>query len=127
MVWHHSLPLMNSFNKTEAAVFSYRLCFLRAFPFISLRNIYHKAFIFHSLIGRCESMPPIDFVFTRSNFKVTRVTKTWFLLIILRTIYHRALMFPMLICLGKKKQLFKEWCLYFRPTYAIHQYNKLFR
>ena len=35
MVWHHSLPLMNSFNKTEAAVFSCRLCFLRAFPFIS--------------------------------------------------------------------------------------------
>jgi len=28
--------LMNSFNKTEAAVFSCRLCFLRAFPFITL-------------------------------------------------------------------------------------------
>jgi len=27
---------MNSFNKTEAAVFSCRLCFLRAFSFISL-------------------------------------------------------------------------------------------
>jgi len=27
---------MNSFNKTAAAVFSCRLCFLRAFPFISL-------------------------------------------------------------------------------------------
>ena len=36
VVWHHSLPLMNSFNKTEAAVFSCRLCLLRAFPFISL-------------------------------------------------------------------------------------------
>jgi len=36
VVWHHSLPLMNSFNKTEAAVFSCRLCFLRVFPFISL-------------------------------------------------------------------------------------------
>ena len=36
VVWHHSLLLMNSFNKTEAAVFTYRLCFLRAFPFISL-------------------------------------------------------------------------------------------
>ena len=35
VVWHHSLLLMNSFNKTEAAVFSCRLCFLRAFPFIS--------------------------------------------------------------------------------------------
>ena len=36
MVWHLSLPLMNSFNKTEAAVFPYRLCFLRVFSFISL-------------------------------------------------------------------------------------------
>jgi len=36
VVWHYSLPLMNSVNKTEAAVFSCRLCFLRAFPFISL-------------------------------------------------------------------------------------------
>ena len=36
VVWHYSLPLMNSFNKTEAAVFSCRLCFLRAFPIISL-------------------------------------------------------------------------------------------
>ena len=36
VVRHHSLLLMNSFNKTEAAVFSCRLCFLRAFPFISL-------------------------------------------------------------------------------------------
>ena len=33
--WHHSLLLMNSFNKTEAAVFSCRVCFLRAFPFNS--------------------------------------------------------------------------------------------
>jgi len=40
VVWHHSLLLMNGFNKTEAAVFSCRLCFLRAFPFISfLSNI----------------------------------------------------------------------------------------
>ena len=30
------LWLMNSFNKTEAAVFSCRLCFLGAFPFVSL-------------------------------------------------------------------------------------------
>jgi len=35
VVWRHSLLLMNSFNKTEAAVLSCRLCFLRAFPFIS--------------------------------------------------------------------------------------------
>jgi len=38
---------MNSFNKTEAAVFSCRLCFLRAFPFISLSLIhnYHNNII----------------------------------------------------------------------------------
>jgi len=36
VVWHHSLLVMNSFNKTEAAVFSCRLCFLRAFPLITL-------------------------------------------------------------------------------------------
>ena len=39
VVWHHSLLLMNSFNKSEAAVFSCRLCFLRAFPFISLIHV----------------------------------------------------------------------------------------
>jgi len=38
VVWHHSLILMNGFNKTEAAVFSCRLCFLRAFHFISFFN-----------------------------------------------------------------------------------------
>jgi len=36
VVWHHLLLLMNCFNKTEAVVFSCRLCFLRAFPFVSL-------------------------------------------------------------------------------------------
>ena len=39
MEWHHSWLLMNSFNKTEAAVFSCRLCFLRAFHFISLISV----------------------------------------------------------------------------------------
>jgi len=34
-MWHHSSLLMNSFNKTEAAVFLCRLCLLGAFPFIS--------------------------------------------------------------------------------------------
>ena len=35
VVWHYLLLLMNSFNKTDAAVFSCRLCFQGAFPFIS--------------------------------------------------------------------------------------------
>jgi len=34
-VWHLSFLLMNSFNETEAAIFPCRMCFLRAFPFIS--------------------------------------------------------------------------------------------
>jgi len=36
VVWHHSFLLMNGFNKTEAAVFLCRLCFLRAFSFVGL-------------------------------------------------------------------------------------------
>ena len=36
VVWHYSFLLMNSFNKTESAVFSCRLCFLGVFPFINL-------------------------------------------------------------------------------------------
>jgi len=44
VVWHHSLLLMNSFDKPEADVFSCRLCFLRAFPFISL--IKYQIFLF---------------------------------------------------------------------------------
>jgi len=39
VVWHHALLLMNSFNKTETAVFSCRLYFLRAFPFIGLIHL----------------------------------------------------------------------------------------
>jgi len=36
VVWHHSLLLMNSFNKTEDAVFSCRLCLLWAFLSLGL-------------------------------------------------------------------------------------------
>ena len=35
VVWHLSLPLMNIFNKTEADIFPCRICFLRAFRFLS--------------------------------------------------------------------------------------------
>jgi len=50
VVWHHSLLLMNGFKKTEASVFSCRLCFLRAFPVISLivfKNTFMDHCIFH--------------------------------------------------------------------------------
>ena len=36
VVWHHLFLLVNSLNKTEAALFFCRLCFLRAFYLISL-------------------------------------------------------------------------------------------
>ena len=44
--WHLSFPLMNCFNKIEAAIFPCRFCFLRAFPFISLV----KYFIYRHLL-----------------------------------------------------------------------------
>ena len=53
VVWHHSLLLMNSFNKTEAAVFSCRLCFLRAFPFIGL--IVHNYDLIDKLLDTLKS------------------------------------------------------------------------
>ena len=40
VVWLLSLPRMNSFNKTEAAIFPCRLNFLKVFPFIGL--IYNR-------------------------------------------------------------------------------------
>ena len=55
VVWHHSLLLTNSFNKTEAGVFSYRLCFLRAFPFISL--ILLTTAVVKCLCGGCKMSP----------------------------------------------------------------------
>jgi len=46
VVWYLSLPLMNILNKTEAAIFHCRLCFLRAFPFISFIYYFIIIFIF---------------------------------------------------------------------------------
>ena len=45
VVWHLSIPLMNSFNKTDAAVLPCRLCFLRAFPGISLTISFGNSFL----------------------------------------------------------------------------------
>ena len=44
VVWHLSLPLINSFNKTKAAVFPCRLCFLGAFTFLSLILTYPQMY-----------------------------------------------------------------------------------
>ena len=51
----HSLLLINGFNKTEAAVFSCRLCFMRAFPFISL--ILRTTAGVKCLYGGCKKSP----------------------------------------------------------------------
>jgi len=40
VVWHLSLPLMNSFNKTRAAIFPCRVCFLKSFSFSQLNLPY---------------------------------------------------------------------------------------
>ena len=83
MVWHHSLPLTNSFNKTEAAVFSCRLCFLRAFPFISLNYVMitSRIFILQSIWQNYYLLclkSLFSFCGSRFNFKLilyTNITK----------------------------------------------------
>ena len=60
VVWHHSLLLMNCFNKTEAAVYSCRLCFLRAFPFISY--IYSTFYPFRSFSYFPDVIKTVDFM-----------------------------------------------------------------
>jgi len=49
-----------------------RITFVKKwFLLIILRTVYHRAFIFHMLIGLGEDMSPDVFMFTRSNVKVT--------------------------------------------------------
>jgi len=57
---------MNSFNKTEAAVFSCRLCFLRAFPFISLMNMH--TWIPHSDFSKALSLYPSEKSIENPNY-----------------------------------------------------------
>ena len=52
VVWHLSLPMMNSFNKTEAAVFPCRLCFLRAYPIISLITVNHFSAVANLILSQ---------------------------------------------------------------------------
>ena len=57
----------DSFNKTEAAVFSCRLCFLRAFLFISLNLYYIYRFII-SLKQSPKLVPIKDKVNTHTRY-----------------------------------------------------------
>ena len=97
MVWHHSLPLMNSFNKTEAAVFSCRLCFLRAFPFISFTYERWKSYFFfylywftwkYTLLSITCKMS-IKLNYSKYNFKLSvyLTCKIWIILIYLEELY----------------------------------------
>jgi len=63
VVWHHLLPLMNSFNKTETAIFPCRLCFLGAFYAFSvyINNIVlltisnqHMTFRYHFFLKKTD-------------------------------------------------------------------------
>ena len=89
---------------------------IKWFPLIILRIIFHRAFKLHMLISLGKNMTPIDFGFTRSTVKVTRVffVKQWFLLIILRNIYHRAVIFHMLLGLGNAMTPYDFWFTRFK-------------
>jgi len=73
VVWHHSLPLINSFDKIEAAVFSCRLCFLRAFLFISLLwNFFiaeiHKSALTLIWFGICLNNKAVHWFYCTSRY-----------------------------------------------------------
>ena len=81
---------MNSFNKTEAAVFSCRLCFPRAFPFISLIfihpfnhislwSLYYIIFPSKSSsdVSRVYSLPCMTLVKTRISCISTMFYNRW--------------------------------------------------
>jgi len=59
-----------------------------------LKTIYHRAFIFHMLIGLGKDKTPINIGFIRSKVKVTWVT---FFTLSFVTIYHKAFIFNKLI------------------------------
>jgi len=63
-----------------------------------LKTIYHRAIIFHMLIGLGKDKTPINIWFTRSKVKVTWVT---FFSLSFVADYHKAFIFNKLICLGE--------------------------
>ena len=93
------------------------------FLFVILRTIYHKAFIFHMLIGLDRDLTHIDIGVIRSKVKVRRITfvKIWFSLIILKTVYHRGFIFYMLDGLGEG--LTSTYFLFFRSKVNITKIN----
>ena len=99
MVWHLSLSLMNSFNKTAASIFQRRLCFLVAFPFIILppslstfrRNASGFSDTMQNIFGQtCASVPCFDafdacnILFARYMYTMTACNQTMFSLLSLK-------------------------------------------
>ena len=74
---------------------------IKWFPIVVLKTIYHRAFIFHILIGLGKDKTRTDFGFTNSRTHGSLLLKKWFPFIFLRTIYHRAFISHMLIGLGE--------------------------
>jgi len=73
MVWHPSLPLINSLNNPEAAIFPCKLCFLRTFPFfilITTRSFYYIIGSSISLTCRLSSS-------TRPTTSIKRAMSAW--------------------------------------------------
>jgi len=89
VVLHHSLLLMNSFNKTEAAIFSCRLCFLRAFPFISLiGTVTDLHWGFHRVLSFSKPHTFSKFIGEENEMHLLSLREGIFYInIILRTIY----------------------------------------
>jgi len=48
--WHISLPLMNSFNKTEAAVFTCSLCFMGHFILILINQVFYLTNLYKTCV-----------------------------------------------------------------------------
>jgi len=64
-VWHLALPLMNSFNKTEAAIFTLQAMLPEGFPFISLVQTYSFKYIYFFIIWQkaCQDTLQLSSVF----------------------------------------------------------------
>jgi len=86
VVWHHSILLMNSFNKTEAAVFSCRLCFLRAFPFIS-SNILTTVKYYDELLPKVKNVHYVRKIWLLKIWK--KYNNIFNAIIAARTLYAR--------------------------------------
>ena len=86
VVQHHSILLMNSFNKTEAAVFSCKLCFLGAFPFIS-SNILTTVKYYDELLPKVKNVSYVRKIWLLKIWK--KYNNIFYAMIATRTLYAR--------------------------------------